>query len=206
MLSKGSLWSHLKKLCCDYLALVQNEDSTDAEFDTVIDRAAETIAAQHEEELARARSEQTELLPCGHPASVVEDDGCAMCNLEARGAVMGQALGFVSNAIGQAWKADRELRDRGGVLEEQFAQLIDALGTCSERAEQALSGAPKVWRMQGRTSLHYDIEVMAEGAPEEFRQLLISRSMFAPWDVMVCLPKAGQPTESEQGEEEREDG
>jgi len=69
-----------------------------------------------------------------------------------------------------------------------------------------LSAAPKVWRVKGRTSLHYDIEVMAEGAPEEFRQLLISRSMFAPWDVMVCLPKAGQPTESEQGEEEREDG
>ena len=34
----------------------------------------DAIAAQHKQELARARSEKTELLPCGHPASVVEDD------------------------------------------------------------------------------------------------------------------------------------
>jgi len=64
----------------------------------------------------------------------------------------------------------------------------------------ALSAAPKVWRVQGRTSLHYDIEVMAEGAPDEFRQLLIDRGMFAAWDVMVCLPPGEQPEESEQEE------
>jgi len=118
--------------------------------------------------------------------------------LRAQVAMMAEALGFVRNAIGQAWKADRELRDRGGMLAEQFAQVIDALGTCSERAEQALSAAPKVWRIKGRTSKYYDLEVMAEGAPDEFRQLLIARGMFAPWDVIVFLPPGEQPTESEQ--------
>ena len=126
--------------------------------------------------------------------------------LVARAAVMSEALGFVRNAIGQAWKADRELRDRGGILAEQFAQVIDALGSCSERAEQALSAAPKVWRVKGRTSKYYDLEVVADDAPEEFRQLLIGRGMFAAWDVIVCPPKGEQPPESEQGKEEREDG
>jgi len=68
-----------------------------------------------------------------------------------------------------------------------------------DRISKALSAAPKVWRLKARTSLHYDLEVMAEGAPEEFRQLLIGRGMFAAWDVIVCPPAPEQPTESEEG-------
>jgi len=195
MLSKGSLWSHLKKLCCDYLALVQNEDSTDAEFDTVIDRAAETIAAQHEEELARARSEQTELLSCGHPASVVEDDGCQMCALERVNRWLMEQL---SKSLAQVAVIQQAAERYIQQVTNGMSPACIAAETAEKKLQHALSAAPKVWRMQGRTSKYYDLEVVAEDAPDEFRRLLIARGMFAAWDVIVCPPKGEQPTESEQ--------
>ena len=138
------------------------------------------IAAQHNLELARARSEKTALLPCGHPASVADDDGCAMCRLVAQVAMMEKYAEHLPSCAVMSqlgWKV---------VL------------PCDCGFTDALSAAPKVWRMPGRTSKYYDLEVVADDAPDEFRQLLIARGMFAPWDVIVFLPPGEQPTESEQ--------
>jgi len=160
----------------------------------------DAIAAQHEEEVARVRSEKTELLPCGHPASVVEDDGCQMCALERVNRWLMEQL---SKSLAQVAEMGRALEEMRREIQEYRwkPEAYDIDGTMillEQTADNALSAAPKVWRMQGRTSKYYDLEVMAEGAPEEFRQLLISRSMFAPWDVIVFLPPGEQPTESEQ--------
>jgi len=180
MSSKGSLWSHLKALCCDYVALLQNEDSTDAEFDTVIDRAAETIAAQHNLELARARSEKTELLPCGHPASVADDDGCAMCRLVAQVAMMAEAL--------------RDIKE----LVEPSIHLSNNDLNVWNIALDGLSAAPKVaW---------YGTMYIGE---DSIGPVLMDPDPKCPWPELIrgqqvkvfvveCPPKAGQPTESEQ--------
>jgi len=174
--------------------------------------AAEIIAAQHNLELARARSEKTELLTCGHPASVADDDGCAMCRLVAQVAMMTEALGHYANE--ELWTADVEIYLESGEYPDADGNSREISFSYDtgikqvwvghngedgyELAQKALSAAPKVFCLKGRTSKYYDLEAVADDAPDEFRQLLIERGMFAPWDVMVCLPKAGQPTESEQ--------
>ena len=147
--------------------------------------AAEAIAQAHEEE----RREDIELI--GRFANRITE-------YEAQVAVMTKAL--------KACEAV-ELKN----FSERFGSDEDTkCALCGEPTwkghledcwiEQALSATPKVFCLKGRTSLHYDIEVMAEGAPEEFRRLLIARGMFAAWDVIVCPPKGEQPEESEQEE------
>ena len=98
-----------------------------------VGQLAQDIAAAHEEEVARARSEQTELLPCGHPASVVEDDGCAMCNLEAQVAMM------IARLIEwQMWLREME------PLRQKLGFQLNRTGRLRYAVDEALSAAPKV--------------------------------------------------------------
>ena len=111
--------------------------------------------------------------------------------LRAQVAEMGEALRAC--ASGDEWKDCKHL------VNASYSPVAFAQQVCSELLE-ALSAAPKVWRMPGRTSKYYDLEVSAEDAPAELQQLLNDRGMYAHWDVMVCLPKGEQPEESEQEE------
>jgi len=112
-----------------------------------------------------------------------------VADLVAQVAEMGQALEKMRREIQEyRWKPEAYDIDGTMILLEQMV-------------DNALSAAPKMWRVKGRTTLYYDLEVMADDAPDEFRQLLIGRGMFAAWDVIVCPPKGEQPTESEQGGE-----
>jgi len=167
-----------------------------------VSRLAEAIAAQHNLELARARSEKTALLPCGHPAANADDDGCAMCRLVAQVAVMTEALENLvrirKHVPGESAMRDNQTSGGLASISRSLHYSIDDVDEAWQKVDNALCAAPKVWWMRGRTSKYYDLEAVADDAPDEFRQLLIARGMFAPWDVYACLPKAEQPTESEQ--------
>jgi len=149
--------------------------------------AADTIAAQHEEEVAELRGQLSERRTICEAAQeeaarnfvdlkLAQDE---VAQVRARVAAMTTALQIAQSTFHYC---------ENGSNPEKPAQIV----------RDALSAAPKVWGMQGRTSKYYDLEVVAEDAPDEFRQLLIGRGMFAAWDVIVCPPKGEQPTESEQ--------
>jgi len=164
----------------------------------------DTIAAQHEQEVADLVAMMATELVCianviEGGESFAERDMVHIRELALSSApqvaMMGDCLKWLDDHHAASHGASR--KDAEPYNEERNNQVLDTIA-------QILSAAPKVWRMQGRTSKYYDLEVVAEDAPDEFRQLLIGRGMFAPWDVMVCPPKGEQPTESEQGEEERD--
>ena len=156
------------------------------------------IAQAHEQEVARARSEKTELLPCGHPASVADDDGCAMCRLVAQVAMLTSAL--------------RELSEHGlcGIDERRWAAY--------EGADKALSGAPKVvWRgpaVVGRAQLlAWDHTVLRRDSTIRplSKHVGTSPGVILGEEVgtdgelvdlilLECPPKGEQPEESEQEE------
>ena len=127
MSSKGSLWSHLKALCCDYVALLQNEDSTDAEFDTVIDHAAETIAAQHKQEVARVRKDAwTEAE--AHFAPYVAAFRLFEQYSEGGGLTPAETLEKVAEVLDNLSNALAEQIDRAVAAEEENAGLRRQLG------------------------------------------------------------------------------
>ena len=159
----------------------------------------DAIAAQHKQELARARSEKTELLPCGHPASVVEDDGCAMCNLEAQVAVMGTGLRAIRDEVEPSIHlSSMDLR--------VWNMAVDTL---------SLSAAPKVVaRLEGKALKRMDGSLLVMARHDDAIQIYhasddghyergystlgepIEQAMVL---VVECLPPGEQLEESEQG-------
>ena len=132
---------------------------------------------------------EQEIEPDELAGAIVAQHEEEVADLVAQVAEMGQALEKMRREIQEyRWKPEAYDIDGTMILLEQMV-------------DNALSAAPKMWRVKGRTTLYYDLEVMADDAPDEFRQLLIGRGMFAAWDVIVCPPKGEQPTESEQGGE-----
>ena len=109
------------------------------------DELAETIAAQHEREMTRARSEKTELLTCGHPAANADDDGCRMCRLVERTTVLELQLTTFKKLVGrfygtlQVYSGGYQMRDP------------DHLEVLLADADHALKEAPEhnlIWRGQ----------------------------------------------------------